>query len=97
MQTGLLVCTCRGHTAEVTDLAISADNALLASSSNDHTVRCWSLQVHAPSCSTVAVASGAANWGMVRTAWAGYQTLRFSLDSCASGTRWLDAVYGATA
>ncbi len=48
MQTGLLVRTCRGHVAEVTDLAVSADNALLASSSNDHTVRCWSLQVRGP-------------------------------------------------
>lgn len=47
METALLLCTCRGHRAEVTDLAVNTDNTLFASSSNDHTVRCWSLQVSA--------------------------------------------------
>ena len=44
-QTGLLQCSCRGHTAEITDLSVSADNALFASASNDRTVRTWSLKV----------------------------------------------------
>lgn len=44
-ETALLLCTCRGHRAEVTDLAVNVDNTLFASSSNDHTVRCWSLEV----------------------------------------------------
>lgn len=53
METGLLLCTCGGHRAEVTDLAVNVDNTLFASSSNDHTVRCWSLEAslkprHAP-------------------------------------------------
>ena len=44
VETALLLCTCRGHRAEITDLAVNVDNTLFASSSNDHTVRCWSLQ-----------------------------------------------------
>ena len=37
----------RGHEAEVTDLAISCNNELVASSSNDSTIRVWSLKVEA--------------------------------------------------
>ena len=44
MQTGLLRMTCRGHEGEVTDLAVSADNAMAASSSNDASIRVWGLQ-----------------------------------------------------
>ena len=44
MQTGLLRMTCRGHDGEVTDLAVSADNAMAASSSNDASIRVWGLQ-----------------------------------------------------
>ena len=40
----LLRYTYRGHFGEVSDIAISYDNALLASGSNDKTVRIWSLQ-----------------------------------------------------
>lgn len=43
--TGLLQATCRGHDAEITDLSVSADNALVASSSMDGTVRVWQLEV----------------------------------------------------
>ena len=35
----------RGHESEVTDLAISCDNNMVASSSNDCNVRVWSLKV----------------------------------------------------
>jgi len=44
-ETGLLLCSCRGHTQEITDLSVSADDAMFASASNDRTVRVWSLQV----------------------------------------------------
>lgn len=60
-ETALLLCTCRGHRAEVTDLAVNVDNTLFASSSNDHTVRCWSLKVSTSLVcqhSTIVVSSG---------------------------------------
>ncbi|PSC70372.1 WD40 YVTN repeat-like-containing domain,Bromodomain isoform [Micractinium conductrix] len=41
--TGLLQASCRGHDAEITDLSVSADNSLMASSSMDGTVRVWQL------------------------------------------------------
>ena len=41
----MLVTACRGHEGEVTDLSVSADDGMVASSSNDSTVRCWSLLV----------------------------------------------------
>ena len=44
MQTGLLRMTCRGHEGEVTDLAVSCDNTMAASSSNDASIRVWGLQ-----------------------------------------------------
>ena len=44
-ETGALLKTCRGHEQEVTDFAVSADNAVVASGSIDKTVRVWSLQV----------------------------------------------------
>ena len=47
METALLLVSCRGHEGEVTDLALSRDGTLLASSSTDSTVRCWSLEVGA--------------------------------------------------
>lgn len=37
----------RGHEAELTDLAVSCDNKMVASSSNDYTIRVWSLKVDA--------------------------------------------------
>lgn len=44
-ETALLKAVCKGHEAELTDLAASADNAIVASSSMDWSIRCWSLQV----------------------------------------------------
>lgn len=44
-QTALLLRSCRGHDGEVTDLAINMESSMVASSSNDQTIRCWSLQV----------------------------------------------------
>lgn len=37
--------SCLGHEGEVTDLAVCRDNSMVASSSNDTTVRVWSLEV----------------------------------------------------
>lgn len=37
--------SCRGHDGEVTDLAINMQSSMVASSSNDQTIRCWSLEV----------------------------------------------------
>jgi WD40 repeat protein len=48
MQSALLLVSCRGHEGEVTDLALSRDGALVASSCTDTTIRCWSLEVRAP-------------------------------------------------
>ncbi len=44
VQTALLLRSCRGHDGEVTDLAINLDSTMVASSSNDTTIRCWSLK-----------------------------------------------------
>ena len=41
----LLLASCRGHQGEVTDFAVNADNSIVASSSNDTVIRCWSLRV----------------------------------------------------
>ena len=46
----MLVSVCRGHEGEVTDLSVSGDDSLVASSSNDHSIRCWSLQVRLSNC-----------------------------------------------
>ncbi|GLC33664.1 hypothetical protein PLESTM_000098000 [Pleodorina starrii] len=43
-ETGVLLKSCRGHDAEVTDFAVSRDNAMLASGDVAHTIRVWSLQ-----------------------------------------------------
>jgi hypothetical protein len=40
----LLLTSCRGHTGEITDVVLSWDDAVSASSSNDCTIRCWDLQ-----------------------------------------------------
>ena len=45
VESALLLASCRGHQGEVTDLAVAADNSVVASSSNDAVIRCWSLQV----------------------------------------------------
>ena len=45
VESALLLASCRGHQGEVTDLAVNADNKIVASSSNDAVIRCWSLQV----------------------------------------------------
>lgn len=50
-ETALLLVSCRGHEGEVTDLALSPDNTIVASSSTDTTIRCWSLEVrHCAAC-----------------------------------------------
>ena len=45
VESALLLASCRGHQGEVTDLAVNADNSIVASSSNDTVIRCWSLLV----------------------------------------------------
>ncbi|GFR48989.1 hypothetical protein Agub_g11008, partial [Astrephomene gubernaculifera] len=42
--TGVLLKSCRGHDAEITDFAVSADNRLLASGDTASSIRVWSLQ-----------------------------------------------------
>ena len=48
VESALLLASCRGHQGEVTDLAVNVDNSIVASSSNDTVIRCWSLQVVYP-------------------------------------------------
>eukprot|EP00850_Spirogloea_muscicola_P004989 SM000022S07203 [mRNA] locus=s22:504694:512564:+ [translate_table: standard] len=43
METALCLTSCRGHEGDITDLAVNSDNKLVASSSNDWTVRVWRL------------------------------------------------------
>lgn len=45
MQTGMLLVSARGHTGELSDLALSCDGKLLASGATDAEVRIWSMQV----------------------------------------------------
>ena len=47
-RTGQLLATLRGHCAEVTDMSLSCDNAMIASGSLDKTVRVWCAQSTAP-------------------------------------------------
>ncbi|KAJ1633729.1 WD40-repeat-containing domain protein, partial [Pavlovales sp. CCMP2436] len=47
-RSGRLLRTLRGHEGEITDLAVGADNALLASSSTDNSVRLWRVADGAP-------------------------------------------------
>ena len=43
-----LLATLRGHSAEITDMAVSFENTLLASGSCDKVVRVWCLKTRAP-------------------------------------------------
>lgn len=45
---GRLLATLRGHSAEITDLAVSPDNGLLAAGSCDKVIRVWCLATLAP-------------------------------------------------
>ncbi len=47
-ETGVLLRSCRGHTAEVTDFAVSPDGKLLASGDTVSVIRVWSLEVGLP-------------------------------------------------
>jgi len=42
-RTGLLVCTCRGHMQEISDLSVNMDSTLFASASVDGVIRVWTL------------------------------------------------------
>ena len=44
----VLVCTLRGHAAVITDIDVSADNALLATASDDGDVRIWGMENGCP-------------------------------------------------
>lgn len=48
LATGDLLFTLRGHVGNITDLAVNSSNTLLASSSDDKTVRVWELSTGAP-------------------------------------------------
>ncbi|KAF3581756.1 hypothetical protein DY000_02036135, partial [Brassica cretica] len=43
METALCLASCRGHEGDITDLAVSSNNALVASASNDFVIRVWRL------------------------------------------------------
>ncbi|KAJ1380604.1 WD40/YVTN repeat-like-containing domain superfamily [Sesbania bispinosa] len=43
METAYCLASCRGHDGDITDLAVSSNNALVASSSNDCIIRVWRL------------------------------------------------------
>lgn len=43
-RTALLLCSCRGHMQEISDLAVSVDNKVVASASVDGMIRLWNLQ-----------------------------------------------------
>ena len=43
-ETGQLLATLRGHSAEVTDVSLSYDNTMIASGSLDKSVRVWCAQ-----------------------------------------------------
>jgi len=46
-RTGLLLCSCRGHLQEVSDLTVSHDNKVLASASVDGAIRLWNIDMDA--------------------------------------------------
>jgi len=46
--TGRLLCTMRGHAAEITDIACSYGNSLLAVGSCDKLIRIWCLRTAMP-------------------------------------------------
>jgi len=48
LDTAELLHSLRGHLGEITDLAVSPNNVLLASSDTNHTVRVWALATGAP-------------------------------------------------
>ncbi|KAG8096270.1 hypothetical protein GUJ93_ZPchr0013g37356 [Zizania palustris] len=41
METAFCLASCRGHEGDITDLAVSSNNAVVASSSNDFIIRVW--------------------------------------------------------
>ncbi|KAI3932190.1 hypothetical protein MKW92_034472 [Papaver armeniacum] len=43
METGFSLASCRGHEGDITDLAVSSNNAVVASASNDFVIRVWRL------------------------------------------------------
>lgn len=43
-----LLCLCRGHTGDITDLAVNQSNTLFASASNDFSIRVWSMKTGLP-------------------------------------------------
>ncbi|KAI9070995.1 hypothetical protein K1719_014738 [Acacia pycnantha] len=43
METTFCLASCRGHEGDITDLAVSSNNALVASASNDFVIRVWCL------------------------------------------------------
>ncbi|KXS12161.1 YVTN repeat-like/Quino protein amine dehydrogenase [Gonapodya prolifera JEL478] len=47
-RSGWLIYTLRGHTSEIIDLAVNHENTLLASASNDDTIRIWHLKTGEP-------------------------------------------------
>lgn len=45
---GRLLATLRGHAAEISDMAVSHENTMIAAGSCDKTIRVWCLQTCAP-------------------------------------------------
>jgi PH-interacting protein len=67
----VLVCTLRGHAGVICDVDVSADNAFLATASDDGDVRVWGLKDGTP----IAILRGHTDGAnMVRTDWESFNT-----------------------
>jgi PH-interacting protein len=67
----VLVCTLRGHAGVICDVDVSADNAFLATASDDGDVRVWGLKDGTP----IAILRGHRDGAnMVRTDWESFNT-----------------------
>lgn len=61
METAFCLASCRGHEGDITDLAVSSNNILVASASNDYSIRVFVF------CATVATARWISDFSSART------------------------------
>lgn len=85
---GRLLATLRGHAAEISDMAVSHENTMIAAGSCDKTIRVWCLQTcaplavlegHAASITSLQVRQGATVW---RQTFANRRLWSFEATSC---------------